>query len=138
MRALSIRQPWVELILRGDKQVEYRTWKTNHLGDLLIHASATHNKDVRANIEEQGLEAAQLVFGAVVGVVEVTRYSVVQPQRSLLDRVRGLFSGRLEEPEETVYEWHLANPRRFETPIPYKGAAGIFLVPDEALGDRSL
>ena len=38
MRAITIRQPWAELILRGEKDVENRSWRTNHRGLLLIHA----------------------------------------------------------------------------------------------------
>ncbi len=109
MRALSIRQPWVELILQGDKTVEYRSWKTNHTGDLLIQASNTRNRDVKEDIVSEGFSADKLVFGALVGVVEVTGYTGAAGN----------------------FEWHLARPRRFREPVPYKGAAGIFLVPDE-------
>ncbi len=38
MKALSIRQPWAELIVRGAKDVENRTWTTQYRGPLLIHA----------------------------------------------------------------------------------------------------
>lgn len=38
MKVLSVKQPWAWLITNGIKQVENRTWKTNHRGDLLIHA----------------------------------------------------------------------------------------------------
>lgn len=40
MKTLSIRQPWASLICAGIKDVENRTWKTNHRGKLLIHASS--------------------------------------------------------------------------------------------------
>jgi predicted transcriptional regulator len=32
MRALSIRQPYAELILRGVKTIEYRSWPTRIIG----------------------------------------------------------------------------------------------------------
>ena len=32
MKALSIRQPWAELILQGRKTIELRTWKTSYRG----------------------------------------------------------------------------------------------------------
>ncbi len=35
---LSIRQPWASLIVRGRKDVENRTWRTNVRGPVLIHA----------------------------------------------------------------------------------------------------
>lgn len=36
--ALSIRQPWAWLIVNGHKDIENRTWRTNHRGRRLIHA----------------------------------------------------------------------------------------------------
>jgi ASCH domain-containing protein len=32
--ALSVRQPWAELILTGRKKIELRTWTTDHRGPL--------------------------------------------------------------------------------------------------------
>jgi hypothetical protein len=39
--ALSIRQPWIDLILRGEKTIEVREWRFNHRGPILLHASKT-------------------------------------------------------------------------------------------------
>lgn len=39
MKALSIQNPYATDILNGDKPIEFRTWKTNHRGDLLIVSS---------------------------------------------------------------------------------------------------
>jgi len=38
MKALSIRQPWAQLILEG-KDVENRSWATSYRGPILIHAA---------------------------------------------------------------------------------------------------
>ena len=39
MKAISIRQPYASFVFAGIKTVENRTWKTEHRGRLLIHAS---------------------------------------------------------------------------------------------------
>jgi len=39
MKALSIRQPWANKIVDGEKTVENRTWRTKYRGPLLIHAA---------------------------------------------------------------------------------------------------
>lgn len=39
MYALTIRQPWAQLIAAGIKQWENRTWKTSYRGPLAIHAA---------------------------------------------------------------------------------------------------
>ena len=43
--ALSIRQPWVELILRGDKQIEVRRWSSGYRGVLWLHAGRIVDPD---------------------------------------------------------------------------------------------
>jgi len=40
LRALSLRQPWAWLVTNGSKDIENRSWHTNHRGPLLIHASS--------------------------------------------------------------------------------------------------
>lgn len=35
---LSIRQPWADMIVRGVKTIEIRTWKVQHRGMIVLHA----------------------------------------------------------------------------------------------------
>lgn len=39
VKALSIKQPWANLIVHGEKTIETRTWPTSYRGDLLIVSS---------------------------------------------------------------------------------------------------
>ena len=43
MKALSIKEPYANMILSGKKTIETRTWRTNYRGPLLICASAKPN-----------------------------------------------------------------------------------------------
>lgn len=38
-KALSVKQPWANLIIHGGKNIENRTWRTNYRGWFLVHAS---------------------------------------------------------------------------------------------------
>ena len=38
MKVLTIREPWASLIINGYKEYEFRSWKTNYRGKILIHA----------------------------------------------------------------------------------------------------
>lgn len=38
-RALSIKQPWIDLILRGIKTIEVRNWAVKKRGPIILHAS---------------------------------------------------------------------------------------------------
>ena len=35
MKVLTIREPWVSLIINGYKKYEFRSWKTNYRGKIL-------------------------------------------------------------------------------------------------------
>lgn len=39
MKALSIREPWITMIVDGDKTIETRTWPTHHRGPILLVGS---------------------------------------------------------------------------------------------------
>lgn len=74
MKALSLIQPWAELILRGKKTIETRVWNTKLRGPFLIHASG--NIDLEG-CKEQGIDPALLPRGAIIGkaeLVDVIKY----------------------------------------------------------------
>src|ERR1700739_1238088 len=66
IRGLTIRQPWAELILRGRKPYELRSWKTHHRGPLVIHAGPNIDTE---DARRFGLNPEKLITGAFVGVV---------------------------------------------------------------------
>ncbi|SMC82155.1 ASCH domain-containing protein [Sporomusa malonica] len=65
MRAITILQPWAELIVRRFKTIETRSWPTKYRGQLAIHAGASLPAYAKACIPEinQG-NAADLGVGA--------------------------------------------------------------------------
>ena len=66
IRALTIRQPFPELILRRRKPYEIRSWRTNYRGPLLIHSAAKVKTDCA---RESGLKPETLATSAFVGAV---------------------------------------------------------------------
>jgi len=66
MKALSLKQPWAELILQGKKKIEIRKWNTNFRGGFLIHASK--NPDEEA-MKRFGFK--DLPVGCIVGKAEL-------------------------------------------------------------------
>ena len=45
MKVLTIKQPWASLIMLGLKKYEFRSWKTEYRGELLIHTGKGIDKD---------------------------------------------------------------------------------------------
>jgi len=62
--ALSLRQPWAELILQGEKTIETRIWNTHFRGEFYIHTSKTIDKEACKRL---GIDPDSFVTGAIVG-----------------------------------------------------------------------
>lgn len=71
--ALTVKQRWAHLIIHGGKDVENRSWSTNHRGRLWIHAGRAVDDD---SPDVQG----EVVFGAIIG--HVTLVDVIRDSRS--------------------------------------------------------
>ena len=70
VRAISIRQPYAELILRGIKKEEYRSRRTTIRGRVYIYASLTNADDDEA-WEQTRKRPGAFPRGVVVGSVEI-------------------------------------------------------------------
>ena len=93
LRALSIRQPYAEQIMRGTKKIEYRSRPTNIRERVYIYASLQPgNPDTWRAMKKQ---PGDLPTGVLIGTVEVV--------------------GCTGEPGN--YEWHLAHPQRLAKPV---------------------
>lgn len=69
MKAISLHQPWAQLVVAGRKRIETRSWKTSHRGPLLIHAARTRIGEEFCRIYR--IDPESLRYGFVVGCVEL-------------------------------------------------------------------
>jgi ASCH domain len=69
-RAISIRQPYVELILQGKKLKEFRSRRTHYRGRVYLYASITP-KDDPSSWRRSGKASGSLPTGKIVGSVEI-------------------------------------------------------------------
>lgn len=70
IRALSIRQPFVEQILRGTKKAEFRSRPTKIRGRVYVYASLKPS-DHRRAWKQIGKQPGDLPTGAIVATVEI-------------------------------------------------------------------
>ena len=69
MKVLTIREPWASLIINGYKKYEFRSWKTNYRGKLLIHAGKGIDKDMLYIVDKYNIKINP---GNILGEVEIT------------------------------------------------------------------
>lgn len=70
IRAISIRQPYVELILMGKKKFEYRSMATNIRERVYLYASNQQGGS-EAQLKQTGKSFEELPKGMIVGSVEI-------------------------------------------------------------------
>ena len=98
LKAISLRQPWAEEIMLGEKTEEYRCTPTQHRGPIYIYASRGR-LDSEQEIDwgqEHGINVDALPRGVIVGTVEIVD---------------------CREEDEGLFVWTLANAQRLPTPI---------------------
>ena len=116
MKALSLKQPFAELVVSGKKTIELRKWNTHFRGEFFVHAS--QNVDKKA-MKRFGYES--LPTGCIVGksnVYDVKHYRNKQEfdrdkDKHLAGRVWGN-NGFMLKDSERIEE------------IPYKGKLGFW------------
>lgn len=124
----SIRQPWIDLILRGIKTIEVRDWKVTRIGRVLLHSSLT--------IDWQAIELFgysdpwSLPRGRLVGYAEIketlgftTESWHEHAQEHLV--IRPLRDGD--------YGSYLQNVRAFKKPIACPGKLFFFPIPPDVM-----
>lgn len=55
MRVITLKQPWATLVAEGLKKYEFRSWKYNYRGEILIHAGKGIDKDAMKKFEHLNL-----------------------------------------------------------------------------------
>ena len=131
MKALSIKQPWASLIAHGIKDVENRTWKTKFRGRILIHVSAPTKFKVDLTNDQTKLAIPVLKtaiegtmpFGAIIGEVDIVdcvmNHSSIWAEKTETEGITDVNTGEFipYRKQKPVYNWVLANPVLYDTPI---------------------
>lgn len=136
MKALTVKQPWASLIVEGIKDIENRTWRCpqKYIGKrVLIHASAKPVPGLPcraltplqyATVFSAGkLDALIGPNGAIIGSVEIVDCVINHPSiwAEKTEVVNDFEFGYFPIYGKKIYNWVLANPVKFDKPIPSKG-----------------
>jgi hypothetical protein len=116
--ALSIRQPWAELILRGAKTVELRNWTDSYRGPLLLHTGKLFAPGFESDPQWQ-----ELFLGGFVGVVTLLAIVPMDRERWTAWKEQHMDRGGYQS---GFYAWIMGQPRRLDHPVPASGQRGIF------------
>jgi hypothetical protein len=114
MKALSLKQPWAQLVVDGKKKIEIRKWRTNFRGEFLIHASQI--PDLKA-MQKFGFSENSLALGSIIGraeLVDVKKYENI-------DEFEKDAELHLASFDWGNFGFILRNVEKFKKPIPAAG-----------------
>lgn len=136
MKAVTICQPYAHLIVVSkEKMVENRTWSTRYRGPLLIHAGKSREWLWDGDEELHAAQGKPLEFGAIVGAATLaTCVTIEDIEAGKLDVRFPKLKGH--QHASGPWCWVLVNRVAFAEPIPYRGAQGLFNVPDEIVAGQ--
>src|SRR5689334_8116307 len=127
MKALTIRQPWAELIVSGQRAFEVRSWKPDYTGWILVHAGKRLDEEAMRRLN---IRAHDLALGAIIGKVRIDAciefteqsWENLRPQHMEWSAYRpGMFG------------WHLSEATKFQQPISWSGSLGLFEIPEAVI-----
>lgn len=122
MKVLTIKEPWATLIIDGYKKYEFRSWKTNYRGKILIHAGMTLERNNAEKFKDYHLDYSK---GAIIGEAEITDCILVTKEfNDELRNINPLVYGNSGHVEK--YAWKLENIKKYDKPIPVKGKLGLW------------
>lgn len=101
-KALSLQQPFANLVASGKKTIETRKWGTSYRGDIVICSSK---------------KPAVHPAGCALCIVELYR---VEPMKKAHEKAACC------KVYPRAQSWFLRNLRVFKKPVPVKGALGLF------------
>lgn len=147
MRALSMTQPWATLVAIGAKLQETRSWGTGYRGEIAIHAAKGFPPDARALCHAEPF-CRVLIANGIAHPDELERGAIIAVTRLIAcdeidegyaEAVRDCSADRWLPPYEFEfgdyaigrYSWALENVRELSTPVPCRGALGLWTVPDD-------
>ena len=124
MKAITIKQPFASLIAAGLKEYEFRTWKTNYRGEILIHAGKGIDKDAMKKFEFLNLDYPT---GCIIAKAKLM--DCVPVTEAVKEELRKknflVYSGTTESADWNGYGFKLENVEAME-PIFVNGMLGLW------------
>ena len=121
MKALTIKEPCATLIIEGYKKYEFRSWKTNYRGKVLIHAGKSIEKGAANRFKKYNLN---YIYGAIIGEAEIVDCILVD--KAFNDELNSINKDVYGNNHINNYAWKLDNIKKYKEPIFINGKLGLW------------
>ena len=108
MKAITIKEPYATLIKEGLKEYEFRTWKTNYRGEILIHAGKSSNKEALDRFKYLNLDYSN---GKIIAKAKLTDCILVDDnfRKKYLKKDKNVYHNLLKNDGKKLYAFKIEN-----------------------------
>lgn len=121
MKVITLKQPWATLVAEGIKKYEFRSWKTNYRGKLLIHAGAGIDKE-----EMKKYEKLNLVFPSKKIIAMVELKDCLELDEKLNSKIIAENNIAYGNKKRQGYAWFLDNVEKIDIDEKLNGKLGFW------------
>lgn len=121
MKVLTLKQPWATLVAEGIKKYEFRSWKTNYRGKILIHAGTGIDKKELEKFRDLNLE-----FPSKKILAEVEIEDCLELNDELNKKIIAEKNIAYGSKYRTGYAWKLTNSKKINNDKEVKGQLGLW------------
>ena len=121
MKVLTLKQPWATLVAEGLKKYEFRTWKTNYRGKILIHAGSGIDKKAMEKFKD-----LNLVYPSKRIIAEVLIIDCLELDDALNRKIISENSIVYGNKFRTGYAWKLSNVKKVNIDKSINGKLGLW------------
>ena len=124
MKVITIKQPFASLIASGQKEYEFRTWKTSYRGDILIHAGKSVDKEAMNRFSSFNLDYP---LGCIIAKANLTNCIPINEdvKEELRAKNAPVYWGITSDPTWSGYGFKLENIQKID-PIYVNGSLGLW------------
>ena len=121
MKVLTLKQPWATLVAEGIKRYEFRSWKTNYRGKILIHAGAKVDKEAMKKFAGLNLTFPSKRIIAVVEIVNCLKLDD-ELNKKIINENNIAYGNKYRD----GYAWMLDNNKKIDYDKVVNGKLGLW------------
>ena len=122
MKVITLKQPWATLIAEGIKEYEFRSWKINYRGEILIHTGKGIDKKAIERFKHLNLSYPTSRILAKVNIVDCIKLSE-EINKEIIKENKLVYGYNYDR---TGYAWKLDNIQKVNIEKEISGKQGIW------------
>lgn len=122
MKVITLKQPWATLVAEGLKKYEFRSWKFNYRGEILIHAGKGIDEDAMKKFRHFNLNYPHSRIIAKVKILDCIELND-ESNKQIIEENELVYGHKYDR---TGYAWKLELIEKINDETTVSGKQGIW------------